>query len=56
MYMQMNDGKDERAKIAKTLMNGIWLGIKGRTGEHIIGTERGIVKAYTVKRRPEEER
>ena len=32
------------------------MGIKGRTGEHIIGTERGIVKAFTVKRRPEEER
>ena len=37
-------------------MNGIWPGIKGRTGEHIIGTEKGVVKAYTVKRRPEEER
>ena len=56
MYMQMNDGKDDRPKIEKTLLNGIWLGIKGRTGEHIIGTEKGIVKAYTVKRRPEEER
>ena len=54
--MQMNDGKDDRAKIEKTLMDGIWLGIKGRTGEHIIGTESGVVKAYTVKRRPEEER
>ena len=56
MYMQMSDGKDDRAKIDKVLMDGIWLGIKGRTGEHIIGTEKGIVKAYTVKRRPEEER
>ena len=44
MYMQLNDGKDDRSKIERTLMNGIWLGIKGRTGEHIIGTEKELSK------------
>ena len=52
MYMQMNDGKDTRSKLDRTLMDGIWMGVKGRTGEHIIGTSEGVVKAYTVKRRP----
>ena len=45
MYMHMNDGKDDRAKIERTLMNGIWLGIKGRTGEHFIGIEKNIGKS-----------
>ena len=36
MYMQLKDGKDDRSKLERTLMNGIWLGIKGRIGEHII--------------------
>ena len=37
-------------------MNGIWLGIKGRTGENIMGTAQGVVKAHTVRRRPAEEK
>ena len=37
-------------------MDGIWLGVMGRTGESIIGTPQGVVKAFTVKRRPVEER
>ena len=41
LYMELDDGKDRRAKIDKRLMDGIWLGINGRTGEHTIGTERG---------------
>merc|ERR1712026_83279 len=40
MYMELNDGKDERSKLERTLMDGIWLGIKGRTGEHITGTDK----------------
>ena len=56
MYMELKDGKDARPKIERNLINGGWLGINGRTGEHIIGTPDGIVKAYTVKRRPQEER
>ena len=55
-YMELDDGKDKRPNIEKRLMDGIWLGINGRTGEHIIGTAQGVVKAYTVKRRPKEER
>ena len=54
--MEAKDGKDERCKMDRVPMDGIWLGIKGRTGENIIGTAQGVVKAHTVKRRPKEER
>ena len=35
---------------------GTWLGIDLRTGEILVGTSSGIVRARTVKRRPEPER
>ena len=54
--MEAKDGKDSRSKMDRMLMDGIWLGIKGRTGESIIGTAEGVVKAFTVRRRPKEER
>ena len=54
--MESRDGKDSRPKVDRVLMDGIWLGIKGRTGENIIGTAEGVVKAHTVRRRPKEER
>ena len=41
MYMEAEDGKDERPKVDRVLMDGIWLGIKGRTGENITGTPQG---------------
>jgi len=61
LFKESEDGrrrrpKNERPKIETSWRDGIWLGIKNRTGEHIIGTPEGVVKAYTVRRRPEEER
>ena len=35
---------------------GVFLGCKATTGEKIIGTLDGVVRARTVRRRPEEER
>ena len=43
----------ETSKVESKLRDGIWLGIVDRTEEAIIGTEHGIVKCRTVKRRPE---
>ena len=56
LYKELNDGRGDRRKIETTWKEGVWLGIKNRTGEHIIGTPEGAVKAYSVRRRPEEER
>jgi len=56
LYRELEDGRGERAKIETKWMDGVWLGIKNRTGEHVIGTPEGIVKAHSVKRRAAEER
>jgi len=56
LYKELEDGKADRAKIESAWKSGIWLGIKGRTREHIIGTDQGVIKAFTVRRRPEEEK
>ena len=36
--------------------DGIFLGVKGSTGELIVGDERGIWRTRTVRRKPESER
>jgi hypothetical protein len=36
--------------------DGIFLGVKGRTGEYIIGDQEGVWKTRTLQRRPESER
>ena len=42
----------DRPKIERRLIDCIWLGVRGRTEESIIGTPQGVVNAFTVKRRP----
>lgn len=37
-------------------MEGMWLGHARATSEIIISTKEGVVKAWSTKRRPEEER
>ena len=39
-----------RDKFDSRWANGIWLGIREESGEHIIGTIDGVVKARTIKR------
>ena len=55
-FKELEDGRGERAKIESKWHEGIWMGHKSRTGEHIIGTTTGTVKAFTVKRRAPEDR
>ena len=31
---------------------GVWLGIREESGEHLVGTVEGVIKARTVRRRP----
>ena len=56
LYKELRDGTAGRGKIDSDWNSGIWLGVRGRTGEHIIGTNEGVVKAWSVKRRPDEEK
>jgi len=42
-----------RPNVDDRLRTGIWLGVGTRSNEHITGAERGVVKARTIRRRPE---
>ena len=55
-YKEMNDNKGDKAKIESRWHDGVWMGVKGRTGEYIVGTSVGVVKAHTVRRKPEDMR
>ena len=52
LYMPL---KTERLKLGKdepTMKEGLWLGVRMRGGEALIGTESGVVKARTIRRLP----
>ena len=56
LYMPL---KTERLRMSKgdaKLREGIWLGVKSRSDEAIIGTDPGAVKARTARRLPKEQR
>ena len=56
LYMPL---KTERLKMDKgeaKLREGIWLGLKSRSDEAIVGTATGVVKARTIRRLPKEKR
>ena len=44
-----------RDKFDSRWEDGIWLGIREESGENIIGTKDGVLKARTIKRRPTKE-
>ena len=41
-------------RLSTAWATGIWLGKRTETGEHIIGTSAGIIRARTIRRRPDE--
>ena len=43
-------------KLSSMWEDGVFLGVKGKTGEFIIGDEKGVWKTRTVQRKPMEER
>ena len=55
-YKQIRDGKDRKDKFESEERSGIWLGHARTSNEVLIGTSDGVVRAYSVSRRPEEER
>ena len=42
-----------KGKLGSAWDLGIWLGRSTRTNEHLVGTRLGVIRARTVKRRPE---
>ena len=56
MYMPMKPAlkKDNRAKLDDRMLEGIFLGVKLRSDEVIVGTSEGVIKTRTIKRLPED--
>ena len=55
-YKQIRAGKNRKDKFESEERDGIWLGHTRSSNGFLIGTKEGVVRAYTVTRRPGEER
>ena len=55
-YKKLKESGESEDKAEMKWEEGIWLGHIGRTNEVAIGTSEGVVKAWAIRRRPEEER
>ena len=53
LYLFVDALNTDEAIAEFKMRDGIWLGIIGWSGEVSIGTDQGVVKRRTVKRRPE---
>ena len=47
---------DDKNKLESPWEDGVWLGHERGSNEYLIGTDKGVVRAWAVKRRPESER
>ena len=54
--LYMTPGITGKDKLDARWEKGIWLGIRDRSGEVIVGTPDGCVKVRSIRRRPEGER
>ena len=50
-YMPLKLSSHQRGNMADNYVDGIFLGMRLRSDEIIIGTEKGVVKARSVRRR-----
>ena len=55
-YKQLKLSTDSTQKLESCWHEGVWIGQNQRSNEVLIGTTSGVVKAFAVKRRPDEER
>ena len=55
-YKEARDHKDRRDKWNTEEHEGVWLGHTRSSNEHLIGTPNGVVKAYSIRKKMEEER
>ena len=54
-YLPLKTNRRDRSKLER-LREGIWLGMRLRTNEALIGTPGGVVKARTIRILPEDEK
>ena len=55
-YKQIREGKDRQNKFDTEIREGIWLGHARESNEVLIGTDAGVVRAYSVERRDPDQR
>ena len=55
-YKQVREGKERKDKFASEEREGVWLGHARTSNEILIGTKEGVVRAYSVTRKAEEDR
>ena len=55
-YKEARDQKERRDKWNTEEREGVWLGHTRSSNEHLIGTPGGVVKAYSIRRKIDEER
>ena len=55
-YRQIRKGKNQEDKLESEMKEGVWLGHARNSNEVLIGTDQGVVRAYDVKRKPEDQR
>ena len=44
LFREMSDGKENRGKIDSPWSEGVWIGLRSRSGEHIVETKDGVVE------------
>ena len=54
--LYMTPGITGKDKLDARWRKGVWLGIRDRSGEIIVGTAGGCIKVRSIRRRPEGER
>ena len=56
LYMPLKTERLKMDKVEPKMKEGLWLGIRHRSDEAIIGTTGGVVKARTIRRLPKDQR
>ena len=56
MFKEIREGKEHKNKMMTEWKDGIWLGHTRDSNEVLVGTKDGVVRAYSVIRKPEGER
>ena len=54
-YFPLKTNRRDKSKLER-MREGIWLGMRMRTNEALIGTPAGVVKARTIRILPEDEK
>ena len=55
MYMP-HEARATKGNLTRMFYDGIFLGMYGKTGEFLVGTDKGALKVRTIRRRPLDER